>query len=121
MGQKALLEEVQGLLDSKKDVPKEKVEQLISPDVKDDDVMVCVDLSDMPTVDAENVIDSLGVPKAAALFTEGRAKFLANLASLPEEDRKNMRQEMSGAEYQEMLEEEANVYRLMMGEGEEGE
>merc|ERR1712185_220222 len=73
--------------------------------------------------DIENAIESMGAAKVAEIFVKGRKTFLENLAKVPEEAKADFQQEMTGAEYKKMMEEETRAYEAAMlaAEGEEGE
>eukprot|EP00413_Alexandrium_margalefii_P043890 CAMPEP_0204590152 /NCGR_PEP_ID=MMETSP0661-20131031/49628_1 /ASSEMBLY_ACC=CAM_ASM_000606 /TAXON_ID=109239 /ORGANISM="Alexandrium margalefi, Strain AMGDE01CS-322" /LENGTH=174 /DNA_ID=CAMNT_0051600161 /DNA_START=42 /DNA_END=566 /DNA_ORIENTATION=- len=118
--QKKVLEDVSAKLEKKEDISKELVGQLItSDDPADDAVMVPVDLSDSNEIeDEENLIDKLGPAKVAEIFVKGRKKFTDSFASMPEEAKSSIPQEMTGAEYKKMVEEQDD---LECGESELGE
>eukprot|EP00928_Gymnodinium_smaydae_P063179 TRINITY_DN46845_c0_g1_i1.p2 TRINITY_DN46845_c0_g1~~TRINITY_DN46845_c0_g1_i1.p2 ORF type:complete len:188 (+),score=81.28 TRINITY_DN46845_c0_g1_i1:69-566(+) len=114
--QKPLLEEICKLVQENKDVPKEKVNALIeAEEVTDDAVMVPVDMSEAAELeDVENVVENLGPNKVAKLFAEGRKKYEEALKDMPEDVRGNMKQEITGKEYKEMMEEEREAFRQAM-------
>mmetsp|Transcript_69124 Transcript_69124/g.202407 ORF Transcript_69124/g.202407 Transcript_69124/m.202407 type:complete len:172 (-) Transcript_69124:106-621(-) len=118
---KKVLEDVTAKLEKKEDIPKKMVEQLIEvDDAADDLAMVPVDISDCTEIeDEDNLIEKLGTAKAAEIFVKGRKKFVDSLASMSEEAKSNIRQEMTGAEYKKMVEEE--MADLECGESELGE
>eukprot|EP00929_Paragymnodinium_shiwhaense_P020258 TRINITY_DN13559_c0_g1_i1.p1 TRINITY_DN13559_c0_g1~~TRINITY_DN13559_c0_g1_i1.p1 ORF type:complete len:198 (+),score=91.21 TRINITY_DN13559_c0_g1_i1:69-596(+) len=122
---KKQLEEVTKALADKKAVPKEKVQKLIeADDIADDEKMIPVDMSEAAGIeDIENAIDKMGAEKVAQIFVDGRKTFLENLAKVPEDAKADFQQEMTGAEYKKMMEDETKAYEaaLLAEEGEMGE
>jgi len=120
---KALIEEITEALEKKTGVSKEKVTQLIeADDPPDDAVMVPCDMADAEDIeDVENIVDTMGAEKVAELFVQGRKKFLDALKSMPDAARDNVKQEMTGAEYKTMMEEETSACLQAMEEAESEE
>jgi hypothetical protein len=120
---KALIEEITEALEKKTGVSKEKVTQLIeADDPPDDAVMVPCDMADAEDIeDVENIVDAMGAEKVAELFVKGRNKFLDALKSMPDAARDNVKQEMTGAEYKKMMEDETAACLQAMEEAESEE
>merc|ERR1711920_700205 len=89
--------------------------------------MVPCDMSDTQDVEEpENLVERLGANKVAQMFVDARKKFLDTIAALPEEARSSVVQQITGAEYKQMMEEEAANFLNSMegmecGESEEGD
>jgi len=104
-------------IEDKAEVSKDDVEKLIDSDEVDDDaVMVPCDMSEAADVeDIDNLLETMGASKVAEIFVKARKKFQDNLQSMPEADRDKMPQQMTGAEYKQMMEEEMDAYAEALG------
>eukprot|EP00930_Biecheleria_cincta_P058235 TRINITY_DN44091_c0_g1_i1.p1 TRINITY_DN44091_c0_g1~~TRINITY_DN44091_c0_g1_i1.p1 ORF type:complete len:192 (-),score=55.75 TRINITY_DN44091_c0_g1_i1:262-774(-) len=114
---KTLMEKVSAAIEKKQDVSKEDVEKLMdSEDIADDVVMVPVDMTATAEIDdlAEQ-LETLGPNKLAEIFVKARKSFLDDLQTKPEAERENIQQEMSGAEYKEMMQAELDALEGMEG------
>eukprot|EP00931_Biecheleriopsis_adriatica_P080119 TRINITY_DN53472_c0_g1_i1.p1 TRINITY_DN53472_c0_g1~~TRINITY_DN53472_c0_g1_i1.p1 ORF type:complete len:168 (-),score=77.48 TRINITY_DN53472_c0_g1_i1:40-543(-) len=108
---KPLIEKISKAVADKTEVSKEDVTQLLNADdIADDAVMVPCDMSDSADIeDVDNLIETMGASKVAEIFVSAHKKYADSLQSMTEEDRANMPQEMTGAEYKQMMEEEAEA------------
>eukprot|EP00931_Biecheleriopsis_adriatica_P110702 TRINITY_DN84_c0_g1_i2.p1 TRINITY_DN84_c0_g1~~TRINITY_DN84_c0_g1_i2.p1 ORF type:complete len:135 (+),score=62.09 TRINITY_DN84_c0_g1_i2:50-454(+) len=104
---KDLIEKVSKAIEDKKEVSKDDVEKLIDSDeIADDALMVPCDMSVAADVeDIDSLIETEGASKAAEIFVKARKKFQESLQGMPEADKAKIQQEMTGAEYKQMMEE----------------
>lgn len=119
---KATLDEVSTTVEKGDNVSKEKIDELIDPDeVADDAVLIPLDMSEAAIADLDDLVSQRGATEVAKLLVHARKLFVSNLEAMSEEDRASVPQELSGADYKQMMEEEMAEAAAAAEEGEEEE
>eukprot|EP00933_Yihiella_yeosuensis_P006854 TRINITY_DN111677_c0_g1_i1.p1 TRINITY_DN111677_c0_g1~~TRINITY_DN111677_c0_g1_i1.p1 ORF type:complete len:178 (+),score=69.95 TRINITY_DN111677_c0_g1_i1:80-613(+) len=129
---KTALESLKEALEKNADITKEKVIELVDPDaVSDDALVVPCDMSGIDSIEevqewmmSEHLaagLEEVGVKKVAECFVKAHKQFTEAFQSMSEEEKASVKQEMTGAEYKEMLEEEMEMFAGSMEGMEMGE
>lgn len=104
---KAALNEVSNSVERGFSVSKEKIDELLDPDeVADDAVLIPLDMSEASLHDLDDLAEQIGATKVAELLIRAREAFLDNLEAMPVEDQEDVPQELTGADYKLMMDEE---------------